>query len=181
MLENELTADHVKSVLKQAIGKFELAKEHDKHGDETANNHIAFMDVYAMMGAGLVFNMQLALAKLGCTFEQGIDGMYGSKDTTQRVIEFQNAWNASHEDDQIAVDGWAGQETLEKIVIAMDDPNWDPSLIGTAPDAETDTDTETEDANVEEEEITYLSLADAMQDPEKYHLIDTGTQLKPMF
>lgn len=51
MLENELTIDHVKNVLHQAVNKFAAAKNTDKTGNQEANDHIAFMDVYSVMGA----------------------------------------------------------------------------------------------------------------------------------
>lgn len=181
MLENELTIDHVKNVLHQAVNKFAAAKNTDKTGNQEANDHIAFMDVYSVMGAWLVFNMQLGLAKLGCTFTSGIDGMYGSKDTTLRVTEFQHAWNASHPTDTIPADGWAGEATLQKMLVALDDPKWDKSLINSKLKTETPKPEIHENpSEVKEEEVTFLSEADAMKDLAKYHLTDDGENLTPM-
>lgn len=131
ILANELTVEHVKSVLGQAITKMSA-----KPGME------GFNQVYAEMGAGLVFNLQLALAKLGFHFTSGIDGMYGRKDTNPRVEEFQRTWNAQHPTDIIGVDGWAGQATLTKMVAALNDSNWDKSKIVTVENKKTETKTE---------------------------------------
>lgn len=68
--------------------------------------------------------MQLGLAKLGCTFKSGIDGLYGSKDTIHRVKEFQTAWNTAHPDALLTVDGRAGEQTLKNIVVALGDASW---------------------------------------------------------
>lgn len=118
-LENELTIDHVKNVVNQAVTKF---------GGKS--DMVTFNNVYAEMGAGLVFNLQLALAKLGCNFSRGIDGMYG-KDTTARVKEFQNAWNVAHPTEALSADGWAGSNTLQKIVTALGDAAWDKTKVVT--------------------------------------------------
>ncbi len=170
MLEKDLTVEHVKMVLQSAVGKFEAAKN-----SANPDDHIAFMDVYSAMGAGLVFNMQLALAKLGCKFEQGIDGIYGSKDTNKRIQEFQNAWNTAHADDQIAVDGWAGQETLTKIISALDDTSWDKNnivAVKATNTTESDTNNKTENA-AESDEVKTLSAEEALasvESMEKNHL-----------
>lgn len=125
--------------------------------------------------------MQLGLAKLGCTFTSGIDGMYGSKDTTLRVTEFQHAWNASHPTDTIPADGWAGEATLQKMLVALDDPKWDKSLINSKLKTETPKPEIHENpSEVKEEEVTFLSEADAMKDLAKYHLTDDGENLTPM-
>lgn len=123
ILADELTVEHVKEVLNQAIAKMSAKPWVE-----------GFNQVYADMGAGLVFNLQLGLAKLGFHFTWGIDGMYGRKDTNPRVEEFQRTWNAQHPADRIGVDGWAGQATLTKMVAALNDPNWDKSKILTIAD-----------------------------------------------
>lgn len=121
LIEDNLTTDHVKSVLQQAVTKFDAEP-----------GMLGFNKVYGEMGAGLTFNLQLALAKLGGKFTRGIDGLYGSKDTRKRVREFQEAWNNLYPDQKISTDGWAGQNTLHKIMLALDDPKWDKTKVGTA-------------------------------------------------
>ena len=189
MLENEVTIDHVKNVLNQAIGKFESLRSGATDKDPKELAHVSFMDVYGAMGAGLVFNMQLGLAKLGCTFQSGIDGMYGSKDTTVRVKEFQNAWNVSHPTDSIAADGWAGEQTLKRMILALNDTKRDKTLIGQtptetqpAPDKKEKEEKKNnnEENKEEDEELTSLTEDDALEDLEKYHLTDDGKNLTPM-
>lgn len=125
MIEDKLTTDHVKQVLEQALAKFSAAKE----GME------GFNAVYTDMGAGLVFNLQLALAKLGCHFDKGIDGIYSSRgskssDTRKRVIEFQKAWNEICAPEQkMEVDGRAGKVTITNIISALNDASWDKTKI----------------------------------------------------
>ncbi len=125
MLENELTIDHVKHVLQNVIKKFNERKDKE-----------TFMSIYNEMGAGLVFNLQLALAKLGCKFKMGIDGMYGNGDTRLRVLDFQTRWNDLHcndgqhgTPDEITLDGWAGIETIKRVLLALDDPTWDSTQV----------------------------------------------------
>ena len=118
MLEDKLTVEHVKNVLKQAQTKL-AAKP----------GILGFNETYNDMGAGLTFNLQLALAQLGSKFDRGIDGIYGSKDTRLRVQEFQNAWNAAHTDDILDADGWAGEKTIAKMIVALDDTGWDKTKV----------------------------------------------------
>lgn len=52
--------------------------------------------------------------------------MYGKSDTGKRVQEFQKAWNAAHPEDTI-IDTSNVEDTLVRIVAALDDPQWDVS------------------------------------------------------
>lgn len=191
LIESELTTDHVKNVLDQALSKF---------GGK--NDMATFNEVYSNMGAGLVFNLQLALAKLGCKFDNGIDGLYGSKDTRKRVEEFQTAWNLACPEQPITPDGWAGYTTIQKIISALNDPSWDKSKVvrNVAPVAPTTPTTETTpvtttpetpnkqevdkqkqqvDKNLEEGPKN-VTADQANEHPEQYHLkVDENGDLAP--
>lgn|GEM_PF-6582000 len=186
LIESELTSDHVKSVLQQSLAKFSTAKP----GIE------GFNSVYSDMGAGLVFNLQLALAKLGAKFDNGIDGMYGSHDTRARVMEFQNAWNIACPEQPITADGRAGKATIEKIISALDDASRDKSKISRTPAAKTEqapitapaatqdtvkTTIDTATAKpVEVQQPAFVSEEEAFSNPAKYNLITTdGEHIEP--
>lgn len=85
---------------------------------------------YTTLDAGIIFNMQLALAKLGGHFNKGIDAMYGKADTGKRITEFQKAWNAQHPEDALPLGTWEVKDTLVRMMAALSDANWDVSRMG---------------------------------------------------
>lgn len=105
LLEKELTIDHVKNVLHKAA--------------ENSNAGSTF----SSMDAGVIFNMQLGLAKLGYNFSNGIDGMYGA-DTGKRVKEFQKQWNTQHPEDKLPQGERDAHDTLTRLLTALEDTQW---------------------------------------------------------
>jgi hypothetical protein len=106
-LENELTMEHVKGVLKNALDKFSQGKSFkDVYGGTT----IAWPEG---MWAGLVLNVQIALKKLGKDVG-AIDWRYGKR-TKDAVIAFQKEYNLNP-------DGRAGKLTLTKILEQLGEP-----------------------------------------------------------
>ena len=107
-LEKELTLDHVKAVLDNALDKF--------------NNGQTLKEVYGgkttawpeWMWSGLNISVQIILRKLGID-PWDIDWFYGTK-TKKAVENFQDKWNKDHPNDKITKDGWAGKETIKRII-----------------------------------------------------------------
>lgn len=100
-LENELTMEHVKSVLQNALNKFSQGKSFKEvYGGTT----IAWPEG---MWAWLVINIQIALKKLGID-SGAIDGRYGPK-TKEAVIAFQK-------ENGLTADGQAGKNTITKLL-----------------------------------------------------------------
>lgn len=106
-LENELTMEHVKGVLKNALDKFSQGKSFkDVYGGTT----IAWPEG---MWAGLVLNVQIALKKLGKDVGV-IDWRYGKR-TKDAVIAFQK-------ENSLEGDWRAGKLTLTKMLEQLGEP-----------------------------------------------------------
>jgi peptidoglycan hydrolase-like protein with peptidoglycan-binding domain len=74
-------------------------------------------EIYGKNAAGTVFAVQYALEKFGYPVGN-IDGQNGPK-TEAAVKRFQYYWNLANSDDKIAEDGFAGGETIKRILLKM--------------------------------------------------------------
>ena len=98
------------TVIKWVLEKWRDALKGKKQQD--------FYDEYATFWAGLILAVQIALGSIDPAFKTEYDGIYGGKDgaTFTMVKAFQEKWNKEHPNDQIAVDGWAGTDTITRIL-----------------------------------------------------------------
>lgn len=103
-----ITDDHITKVLKKSIiGK---------------NN---FNDIYSQNSAWIIFAVQHRLNKLWFTSVWNIDWLSWSN-TNSAISAFQEKWNNGHLKDQIAVDGYAGLQTIKRLLVT--NYSWETSV-----------------------------------------------------
>ncbi len=118
----------LKDLVLRDSGNLEAKIDKEKH-EKINKEHIIcilnsvkdkkYNEIYSKNASWITFAVQYALDKLWFVDKLwNIDWLYGQK-TRFAVIAFQEKWNKDHATDQIAVDGWAGPDTIKRIITSL--------------------------------------------------------------